>query len=137
MYANPCFQALVLWYREVFCPSEHSLINQKEQEVGINCLYLAMLCFRIKYYKYLQWWGGGILIQGRSLSFEPGEDTEQAGENLPVPKEGALRKRSAMLSHQEWAGYRQYDLIYYGINSIILYKLRYYSMYISRIGKNI
>ena len=34
--ANPCFWASVLWYSEVFCLSEHSLINKKEQEVGIN-----------------------------------------------------------------------------------------------------
>ena len=33
------------------------------------------------------------------LYFEPGEDTEQVGESLPVQKEGALRKRSAKLSH--------------------------------------
>ena len=38
-----------------------------------------------------------MIIEGRSLSFEPGADT--CGESLPVQKEGALRKRSAMLSH--------------------------------------
>ena len=33
------------------------------------------------------------------LYLETGEDTEQVGESLPVQKEEALRKRSAMLSH--------------------------------------
>ena len=41
----------------------------------------------------------GILIEGRSLYLEPGEDTEQVGESLPVQKEGALGRISAMLSH--------------------------------------
>ena len=38
---------LVLWYEEVFCLSEHSLMAKKEQEVGINCLYLAMFYDKI------------------------------------------------------------------------------------------
>ena len=33
---------LILRYEEEFCLSEHSLIVKKEQEVGINCLYLLI-----------------------------------------------------------------------------------------------
>ena len=42
---------------------------------------------------------------------------------------GSIGQRSAMLC-QDWAGYlHNIDLIYHGGNSIILYKLQYYSMY--------
>ena len=35
---------------------------------------------------------------------------------------------------QDWAGYLHgIDLIYYGVNSIMLYKLRYYSIYIKKL----
>ena len=32
----------VLWYEELFCPSEHSLIADKEQEFGISCSNLSV-----------------------------------------------------------------------------------------------
>ena len=42
IYANPCFRASDLWFKEVFCLSEHGLVTKKEQEVGINCLCLSI-----------------------------------------------------------------------------------------------
>ena len=42
--ANRSLWASALWYREVFCLSEQSLITKKEQEVGTNCLYLPAYC---------------------------------------------------------------------------------------------
>ena len=44
------FGLLVLRYEEVFCLSEHSLITNKEQEVGISCVdSIKNTCF-LKYY---------------------------------------------------------------------------------------
>ena len=45
------FKGNILWYEELFCLSEHSLISNKKQEVGVNYYYyffnVCMYLFKI------------------------------------------------------------------------------------------
>ena len=60
------FGLIVLWYEEVSCLSEHSLIAKKEQEVGISCTMVTILSqidTLYSFYVSLDSWGRSNFVK--------------------------------------------------------------------------
>ena len=125
----PLFSGLqVLWYKEVFCASEHGLIMKKKQKVLSNVYFVVFFMQRAGSQEKIDW-------RGRW--------------KLPVQKEGSLRQSSAKLSHHlvmcssrlgelfaqcyshnVWPSFTRGQFN----NSLLVYKLQYYSMYVKKIS---